>query len=169
MHSIAEKGIAHHLGRSAELCFVDDGLVAHEHPLIPVQAFNADTGFITGHGFGLTQIADNVLFCDLKRLMAAFQHIGQRALAHLHAKHFIKHPCKPRKRDRLKGLQIENQSVQPGAKRRAIGGRWQRAFHAGLTVGTANAQPAMPSHKRRYRRQVDLVVIANDIGRQMRL
>jgi len=178
MHSIAEKDIAHHLGRPAELCFVHDSLIAHEHPLITVQAFNADPVrrendspdhflvrlTITGNHFGPTQIANNVLLCRLKGLMAALEHIGQSTLAQLQPKHLIKHPGKPDKRYGLKALQVENQGVQSGPKRRASGGRWQRALHTSLAARTANAHATVAAHKRRYRRQVDLVVFADDIA-----
>ena len=58
--------------------------------------------------------------------------------------------------------------MQPGPKRRAIGDRGQRAFHTGSAVRAADTQPTMTPHKRRYGRQVDLIVFADNIGHQIR-
>ena len=126
------------------------------------------TGLIAGDNVGLTQIANNVPLCRFKRLMAALEHIGQRALADLQPEHLVKHPGQPGKGNRLEGFQIESERMQPGPKRRAIGQGWQRALHTGPAVGAADTQPTMAAHKRRYRRQVDLVVFTDDIGYQMR-
>jgi hypothetical protein len=113
--------ITHHLGRPAGLCIMHDGLVAQEHPVITVQSLNTDAGLITRDNLSLTQVVDNLQPDSLKRLMTAFEHIGQCALADIQPEHLIKHPRQPDKRNRRKGLQVQNQGVQPGAKRRAIG------------------------------------------------
>jgi hypothetical protein len=64
------------------------------------------------------------------------------------ANHEREHPGQPDKGNRLEGLQMQDQSVQPGAKRRA------------LHKGAANPHPTMTPHKRRYGRRVDLIVFA---------
>ena len=152
LRAVIAHHIAYHLGRPAELGFVDDGLVAPEHPMIAIQALNADTGLITGNHFGLTQLIDDLLLGGHKRLVAAFQHLGQSTLAQLQPEHLVQHPGQPDKGNRLEGLQIESKGVQPGAKRRANGRRWQCALRTGTAVGAADTQPTMTPHKRRYRR-----------------
>ena len=69
--------VAHHLGGPAQLCFVDDGLVAPEHPMIAIQALDADTDLIAGNHFGLTQGVDNLQPGSLTRII----HEGRLAAA----------------------------------------------------------------------------------------
>ena len=76
--------------------------------MIAIRPFNPDAGLIAGNHLGLTQIAYNPLLCSPKRFMAAHKHIRQGTLAHPQPEHFVKHPCKPGKGNRLKGFQVQN-------------------------------------------------------------
>ena len=49
--------------------------------------------------------------------MRAFQHIRQRTLADFDAEQITQHAFQSRKRNRLKGIQIKCQDMQPGAER----------------------------------------------------
>jgi hypothetical protein len=116
MHSIAEKDVAHDFRSPAELRLMNNGLAAHEHPVIAVQPFNADAGLIGCHHIGAAQILDNFGLLGCKWHMRTPQHFGERPLAQGNPEQIGQHPFQPHKRHRLKRLQIKHQRVQPRTK-----------------------------------------------------
>ena len=89
--------ITHHLGCPGKLGLMDNRPIAHEYPMIAIETFNTNAGFITGDHIGAAKIFNDVGFSDLKRLMGALQHIRQCTLADLDAKQINQHAFKPHK------------------------------------------------------------------------
>ena len=65
--AVIPHNIAHDLGGTAELGLVDNRLMAHKHPVIAIQSFNADAGFIGRNHVGTAQIRNNLGFTGRKR------------------------------------------------------------------------------------------------------
>lgn len=145
---------------------VNDGLVAPEHPVVGV-ALDAHPGLVRAHHTCLTQPRYGVIAATCKMRLRTAEHVHQTALADRQAEQIGKRPLKPFVGQRLEGLQIGRDRMDPRAERRPLRRVRQRGRHTHPARWAANRQPPVALHDRRDRRQFDRIVLADCLGHQI--
>ena len=116
---------AHHDRAAGRRGGVDDGLVAPEHPVVRVAAFDAHPGLIRADDACLAQPRYRVIAAAGEMLLRAAKHVHQAALAVRQAEQVGKRPLQPFVGQRLIGLQISRDRMDARAERRPLRGVWQ--------------------------------------------
>lgn len=158
---------AHHDRAAGRGGGVHDGLVAPEHPVVRVAAFDAYPGFVRADDACLPQLRHGVIATTCKMRLRTAEHIHQTALADRQAEQVGKRPLKSLIGQRLEGLQIRGDRMDARAKRRPLRRVRQRGRDTHPTRWTTNRQPPLALHDRRDRRQFDRIVLADRLGGQI--
>ncbi len=92
---------------------VNDGMVAPEHPVVGVAALDAHPGLVGADHPCLTQPRYGVIAATCKMRLRTAEHVHQTALADRQTEQIGKRPLKPFAGQRLEGLQIGRDRMDP--------------------------------------------------------
>jgi hypothetical protein len=143
------------------------GIVAAEHPVVAVRALDAHARLVAGHHRGPAQSGERRLTAGGKPRLRPAQHGHQPALADGQPEQVGQRSLKPLIGERLEALQVDGRGVQPRAEgRRRRPGR-TRGRNTRLTGRAGHGQAAVLLHDRPHGRQLDALVRADRLGRQV--
>ena len=158
---MAVENVAHDLRAAGERRAVDDRLLAAEHPVIGVDAFDARPCFIAGHEGRLAQ-ERRLGALLLERGLRALEHVHQRAFADGKSEQVVERRAQPFVREELQALHIDGKRMNARSERRAQHGGRQRRRRRHAAARALDRKATMPPHEGPDRRKLDLVGLAHE-------
>ena len=156
-----------HDGAARRRRVMDHGIVAAEHPMKRIAALDADAGLVRGDHFGLAEHRESIVALGHKSSLRPAEHVHQAALADGQSEEMVKGALQTLVGQGLEGLEIGGDRVEARAERRAFRRRGHRRNHQRPTRGTTNRQTPMALDEGLDHGKLDLVVLADDLGRQI--
>ena len=99
--------------------------------------------------------------------MGANEHVHQRAFADAQAQNGLEHAAQALVGHQLKALEIDRQRMNPGTERRRLRHRRRRPLDGGAATPARADEASMTRDMRLDRRNVDLVVFADQLHRRL--
>ena len=160
---MARHHLVHDAGGAGIIGLMHHRVLAVENPVIRVRPFDPNAGFVAGDDLGGANDGLRLLGLDLEPGMRADEHVHQRALAHAQPERVAEQAAQPLVGQRLEALEINRQRMDARPERRRRRDRRRRRFRRDAAMRASAGEAPVADHIGFDRRDLDLVVFADQV------